>query len=168
MTVEHVQHTLPGAPTGNDPGEVSDDLSQKVQNLPKVVAHFLDHRLLKGFGLGFRLPQLIFLLRPREAVNPEAATRVGLTDLKALFFVKEFDGNPAYREVAGAARPSVLGHQVSVRFRDGELLHGTSPSRDLRGPGFFMVPMDPRSNNRRIYVIAANAAKCRFQNEKEP
>ena len=167
MVLEHVRYAPPGASTGHDPGEDSDDLSGKVQSQPKVVVHFLDHRLLKGFALGFRLSQLIFLLRPRDAVNPEAAIRVHLADLKALFFVKEFDGNPAYREFAGAARPSVLEHQVSVRFRDGELLRGTSPSRHLRGPGFFVVPMDPRSNNRRIYVIVANTAECRFQNEKE-
>lgn len=168
MILGHVGCPPPGVPTGRDPGGDLDDFYRKAQSHPKVVARFLDHRLLKGFALDFRLSQLAFLLRPRDAVDPEATIRVRLTDLKALFFVKDFEGDPTYQEFASAARPSLLARQVSVRFHDGEVLRGTSSSRDLGGPGFFMVPLDPRSNNRRIYVIAANAAECRFESGKEP
>ncbi len=144
-----------------------DGLRAGTQNQPKVVAHFLDHKLLKGFALDFRPSQEAFLLRPRGAARAAATIRVRLSELKALFFVKDFDGDPTYHARADATRPSLLGQQVSVRFRDGEVLRGTSPSRALGGSGFFLVPIDPRSNNRRVFVLAANALECRLEKGRE-
>lgn len=159
-----------GAPTGRMPDPIwgGDDLQREMRSHPRVVAHFLDGQILKGFALDFRPSQPAFLLKPRATVDLAAAIRIRLAELKALFFVKDFDGDPTYQEVADAARPSLLGRQVSVRFRDGELLRGTSPSRDLGGAAFFLVPMDPRSNNRRIYVIATSAVECRLEKGEEP
>lgn len=169
MTTGSVWCAPPGAMPRRmpDPGGGSQGGRRRTGGHPKVVAHFLDGRLLKGFALNFRPSQRAFLLRPRDAVDVEAAIRIRLADLKALFFVKDFEGDPTYQELADTARPTLLERQVSVRFRDGELLRGTSPSLDLGGAGFFVVPMDPRSNNRRIYVTATNATECRFENGSE-
>jgi len=128
------------------------------------VAHFLDGHLLKGFALDFRPSRRDFLLRSRDAQEFEAAIPVRVAGLKALFFVKEFDGDRDYRESRDAARPSLLGRRVRVRFRDREVLRGTTPSLDLGGAGFFLIPLDPRSNNRRVYVVATNAVECCFEN----
>ncbi len=170
MTVGSVWCASPDAPTGRmpDPDGDLDDVRREAWGHPKVVAHFLDGHLLKGFALDFRLSRGAFLLRRRDAVDVEAAIRIRLAHLKALFFVKDFEGDPTYRELSDAARPSLLGRQVRVRFRDGEVLRGTSPSRDPGGAGFFLVPMDARSNNRRIYVTATNAVECRFEGGDEP
>jgi hypothetical protein len=156
-----------GATTGQmpDPPGGRDELQQEKRSHPKVVAHFLDGRILRGFALDFRPSQETFLLTPWDAVDPATTTRICLAELKALFFVKAFKGTPANKEAADAARSSLLGGQVTVRFRDGEVLRGTSPSRDPGGTGFFLVPMDPRSNNRRIYVLAKNGTECRFESE---
>lgn len=160
-------HAPPDAPAGPLSGSVGnpEPPGQAGENHPKVVAHLLNGRLVKGFALEVRPWQPVCLLRPRMAQTPAVVLQVPLTDAKALFFVKEFDGNPGYREVAGASRPSLLGRPVRVQFRDGELLQGTTPSRDLAEPGFFVVPMDPRSNNRRIFVVRVNVADCRFEEE---
>ncbi len=128
-----------------------------------VVAHFLDGQILKGFALDFRPSQHFFLLRPRGAGDLGTNIRVRLVELKALFFVKDFEGDPSYRERADAARSSLLGQPVSVRFRDGEVLRGTSPSYKVDGASFFLVPMDPRSNNRRIYVVRTSTVACRLE-----
>jgi hypothetical protein len=40
-----------------------------------------------------------------------------------------------------------------VTFRDGEALRGTSIGAGLLGNGFYLFPADPRSNNKRIFVI---------------
>ena len=133
------------------------------RGLPKVVAHFLDGHVLKGFALDFRPSRGSFLLKRRGVAGDEAPIRIRLADLKAVFFVREFDGNSTYRELSDVTRSSLLESQVSVRFRDGEVLRGTSPRRDPAGQGFFLVPMDLRCNNRRIYVMARNAVECRFE-----
>ncbi|MCX5733108.1 MAG: hypothetical protein NTW68_02105 [candidate division NC10 bacterium] len=130
---------------------------------PKVAAHFVDGRILKGLALDFRPSQPTFLFKLRDAADPVEAISIRLADLKALFFVKEFEGDPNYRASTGTDRTSLLEQQVRVRFHDGEVLRGTSPSRDLGGVGFFLIPMDPRSNNRRIYIVTANVAECRIE-----
>jgi len=160
----------PSIPTARspDPGPGAAELGRETGECPKVVAHFLDGHLLKGFALDFRLSRRDFLLRSRGVEELEAAIPVRVTGLKALFFVKEFDGDRAYRELRDAARPSLLGRRVRVRFRDGEVLRGTTPSLELGGAGFFLVPLDPRSNNRRIYVVATNAVQCCFENRDGP
>lgn len=170
MAARSVRCAPPDAPTGRkpDPVEDRDNLQREGRSHPKVVARFLDGQILKGFALDFRPSQQTFLLKPRDAVDLAATIRVRLPNLKALFFVKDFEGNSTYQESADAARPSLLGRQVSVRFRDGEVLRGTTPSRELGGAGFFLVPMDPRSNNRRIYVVATNAVECRLEKGEGP
>lgn len=165
MTPKADRPSLPGAPDGRvpEPPTAPDALRLEARNYPKVVAHFLDGRIVKGFAVQFRPAQREVLLQPRDAGDLRTAVRIRLAELKALFFVKEFDGNPAWQESSDAVRSSLLGQRVRVRFRDGEVLRGTSPSRDLGGGGFFLVPMDSRSNNRRIYVVAANAVECRIE-----
>ena len=102
-------------------------------------------------------------MKLRGVVGGESPIRIRLADLKAVFFVREFDGNSAYRELSDVIRPSLLESQVRVRFRDGEVLRGTSPRHDAASEGFFVIPMDPRSNNRRIFVMVNNAVESRFE-----
>ncbi len=165
MVVDSDSRTSSGEPNGRMPDPVGDkNVSRpEEQSHPKVAAHFVDGRILKGFALDFRPFQPTFLLRLRDVTDPVKAISIRLADLKALFFVKEFEGDPNYRASTGTDRASLLERQVWVRFRDGEVLRGTSPSRDLSGVGFFLIPMDPRSNNRRIYVVTANVAECRIE-----
>jgi hypothetical protein len=170
MVVDSDSRTSSGDPSGRMPDPVGDknDSKREERCHPKVAAHFVDGRILKGLALDFRPSQPTFLLRLRDAADPVGAISIRLADLKALFFVKEFEGNPKYRTSTGTDRTSLLEQQVRVRFRDGEVLRGTSPSRDHGGAGFFLIPMDPRSNNRRIYVVTANVAESLIEKGERP
>jgi hypothetical protein len=117
----------------------------------KVVARYLDGRLVKGYTFDFGPTQARFhVFAQPSPVGP--STLVLVRDLKALFFVRDFDGDPARREGQQPA-PGDAGRHVEVRFRDGEVMVGTLEGVSTDGPGFFLVPADPGSNNLRVYVV---------------
>jgi hypothetical protein len=78
-----------------------------------------------------------------------------MNDLKALFFVRTLEGDAAHNEVLmpqpgdPRARGSTI---VSVRFADGEEMVGMTIRFPPNKPYFFIVPVDPDSNNIRILV----------------
>jgi hypothetical protein len=119
----------------------------------KVVARYLDGRLVKGYTFDFGPAQ------PRFHVFPEPSptgpsTRVLVQELKALFFVRDFAGDPAHRDDRRIPFGEA-GRHVEVRFRDGEVMVGTVDGPSTDGPGFFFVPADRESNNLRVYVVAS-------------
>ena len=121
----------------------------------RVVAHFMDGRLLKGTTQDFFPNRPSFHLQPADG-SPTADVRCKL--LKALFFVKDFAGNAKRRDLRGfisGPGETTQGKKIAVRFKDGELLCGYSLSYMPDREGFFMFPSDGESNNLRIYVIAA-------------
>jgi hypothetical protein len=79
---------------------------------------------------------------------------VPLGELKAIFFVKEFTGNPDYHPtpefVAGSPR---AGRPVQVTFDDGETLRGKVLNIAEDRPGFFLFPADPKDNNNKVFVV---------------
>jgi hypothetical protein len=129
--------------------------------LNRVVAHFLDGRLLKGTTQDFFPNRASFHLQPGDG-GP--ATEVRGKTLKALFFVKEFAGDAKRRDLRGflaAPGETTQGKKMAVRFKDGELLCGYSLSYLPDREGFFMFPADSGSNNLRIYVLAAAAVEVK-------
>ncbi len=81
---------------------------------------------------------------------------IGLAELKALFFVKDFAGNPAYNDRKEfEARKPVAGRKIRVLFSDGELLIGTTQGYQQGRAAFFVTPADPKSNIDRCFVITA-------------
>ena len=70
---------------------------------------------------------------------------VRTAELKAVFFVKDFAGNPEYKhfEEFDASTPAI-GRRIKVLFSDGELLVGTTQGYQLGRAGFFVTPADPR------------------------
>jgi hypothetical protein len=80
---------------------------------------------------------------------------VFLKDLKALFFVRAFDGDPAHTESKDLyqARPPGT-RKVSVTCRDGEELVGYTRHFDRHRAGLFFTPLDSRSNNNpRVFAV---------------
>ena len=72
-------------------------------------------------------------------------------------FVKTFEGNKNYVEKkrfdeAGTTSP--LGLKMKITFRDGEVITGASAGYSKGRQGFFVTPIDPESNNERIWVVA--------------
>ena len=77
-----------------------------------------------------------------------------LDELKAIFFVREFGGNPSYKahKSFGDGSPKA-GTSVKVKFADGEMLRGKVINFCEGGRGFFLFPADPMDNNERVFVI---------------
>ncbi len=126
----------------------------------KVVAHYLDGRIVKGSTQDFFPNRPMFHLRSMEG----KALEVRCKDLKAVFFVKDIDGNEQRRDLLGFVRApaeTAHGRKLAVRFKDGELLCGYSLAYTQDRDGFFVFPADPGSNNLRVYVLTGSAAEIK-------
>ncbi|MGD0693367.1 MAG: hypothetical protein ABSB82_00775 [Terriglobia bacterium] len=132
----------------------------------KVVAHLTDGRLVKGHTDVVPATDLNFLLKHGPSPMPEEvkvrlhdANRtiaIPLTSLKALFFVKSFEGSDSYKEIKFfEGHPAIEGLWARMKFRDGEWTEGViRNSHDfLIDPGFLVKPPDPQSNNEMVYVV---------------
>jgi hypothetical protein len=117
----------------------------------RIVARFADGRMLKGTTQDFApMKDTFHVIGSEGGAQP---VKVNVSDLKAVFFVKSLVGNAAYHEVKEFGGPAA-GRKVQVTFKDGETLVGSTQAYRPDGPGFFMVPADPLSNNDRVYVVA--------------
>jgi hypothetical protein len=87
--------------------------------------------------------------------DDQGTVQVKLTELKALFFVKDKRGDPAHNEAVEPTPgdPRLLGgRRIAVRFEDGETVVGMSNRFPPLGQFFYVTPIDPKSNNVRILV----------------
>lgn len=76
--------------------------------------------------------------------------------LKAIFFVREFEGDKSYFETKLLeSDPEQKGLRVRLRFDDNETMEGVAENslELLQAPGFFFWPADAGANNQLIYVI---------------
>lgn len=135
----------------------------------KVVAHFRDGRVVKGHTRDFSPARDSFTLHPYTAES--GPVPVFLDELKAVFHVKTFEGNPNHPRQHGAVgtvnepRFAVVmekGRKVALEFEDGEKLWGYAESLLDGTPGFFFFPTDPGDNNLRIYVVRSSLREMVF------
>lgn len=125
----------------------------------RIVARFADGRLLKGTTQDFAPTKDAFhVILSEGGARP---IKVLVEELKAVFFVKDLIGNPAYHESREFNGP-VAGRRLQVTFADGEVLVGATPAYQVNRPGFFVVPADPRSNNDRVFVVSRAVRDVRF------
>lgn len=123
----------------------------------QVVAHFLDGSIVKGVCFDFSPTKPVCHIQTLSGGTVEAR----LEALKALFFVKDFRGDPTYQEARALdpADPRGLGaRSLEIEFRDGEILVGLATGYSAERPFFFLLPADPRSNNSRVFVNRAAVA----------
>jgi hypothetical protein len=118
----------------------------------KVVVRRLDHGLMKGFvdSASYLGPNGVRML-DREG----RTLTIPLHEIKGVFFVRDFDGNPQRSErKLFQSRPRLAGLWVRVTFKDKEVLEGLLPSNlvELSPEGFLVTPADLYSNNLRIFV----------------
>lgn len=126
----------------------------------KVVVHFLDGRLVKGTTMDFTAARESFHVIPPPDSPVKRAVDIHLGDVKAVFFVKDFAGNPDYDEKKDWMRdPQRYGRPIIVRFTDGEELRGYTQTYSPGRRGFFILPCDPESNNDRVFVVAESVAE---------
>jgi Family of unknown function (DUF6982) len=119
----------------------------------KVVVHFRDGSVTKGTTADFSPHQPAFHLR---AAGLTGIRQIPLSNLKAIFFVRDFVGRPGYRESKKFPTDldSRLGDPLCAFCEDGEAIVGYCRSYHPDRPGFFLVPPDPAGNNERIYLFA--------------
>jgi hypothetical protein len=120
----------------------------------EVVAHYLDHRVVKGQSLDVDPVKPTCHIRTED----QSVIEVKLTDLKALFFVRDLAGNPAKNDAAAVAPADVRTRGatlIEVEFVDGERILGLTVRYPPIKPFFFVLPADDSSNNVRILVNRA-------------
>ena len=81
-----------------------------------------------------------------------------MSELKAVFFVRELLGLDKYRQKVKRTFEEIkdkklIGKKVKIEFNDGEVLYGLTLGYSPHRKGFFLNPIDPESNNERIYAI---------------
>lgn len=130
----------------------------------KVVLQHLDGRILKGYVRAFSEKSDDLILRE---LGSDTLCVVSSDLLKAIFFVRTFEGNRAYNEKKTYGLRTPRGQRTFVRFIDGEgmvgFLEGDMPwdkgfflnrqTIDNR-KGFFLLPADEGSNNIRVFIFA--------------
>jgi hypothetical protein len=128
----------------------------------RLVAHFKDGQIAKGFSRDFDPTRESFHLEKRRA-GIVASVQIRLEELKALFQVKTWGrkdrhlGRPHGFPDGDSNRP-VEGRYVKTvaEFFDGERICGFTHDYTPERPGFYLIPADPEDNNRRIYVLKSS------------
>jgi len=132
-----------------------------IQN--KIVVRYVDGQLLKGVTSDFFPNKDIFHVIPTEAPQGSKPVELSTQNLKAIFFVKGYEGNPDYKdkkEFDSGKAP--VGRKIKIVFKDGELMVGTTNGYQPERPGFFIVPADPNSNIERCYILSAATQEVSF------
>ncbi|MGD8923199.1 MAG: hypothetical protein PVH24_08105 [Candidatus Zixiibacteriota bacterium] len=129
----------------------------------KVVVRFADGRVVKGTTADFLPTKDLFHLNLSTEPVGAKPVEVSTGELKALFFVKDFEGDPKHVESNefDPAHPPA-GRKIRVVFKDGEVLVGTTTGYQPGRPGFFLVPADAGSNVDRCYIVTAATQEVKF------
>jgi len=139
----------------------STDPAPSLVQWQKIVVRYKDGRLVKGFSHDFNPERSQFAIWQSINAPQSEGMVVPLSGLKALFFVRDFEGDADYIEdqsFDGAAP----GRRLEVTFFDSEVLVGTTLSYRPDGRGFFVRPADPRANNLRVFVVTSAVRHIRF------
>jgi hypothetical protein len=117
----------------------------------KVVVRKMDRDSLHGFVS----PSNFVHEGKLELLNTSGnVVIIELTDIKAVYFVREFSDVEAPARKTFTTRPRTEGLWVRLRFKDSETLEGVMPN-DLQvmpAEGFLVNPPDLRGNTQRIFV----------------
>ena len=124
----------------------------KIEN--KVVVRFRDGKMVKGYTYDFNPHKEAFHVT--EAQYSKDVIEVSNSLLKAVFFVKTFEGNKDHRGPEDFSMESLKaapGLKVKVTFFDGEVMYGSTNGYQPDRKGFFIFPADEESNNERVFII---------------
>jgi hypothetical protein len=126
-----------------------------------VVVRFLDGRTLKGTTHDFAPNKSEFHLYEGGDESSHAVP-VGTASLKAVFFVKSYEGDQSRQDKNDFEGTAVHGRKMRVRFLDGEEIAGTTTGYNPKKPGFFLIPADPDGNNARVFVVSSAVASVEW------
>ncbi len=128
----------------------------------KVVIRFNNGDLLKGYLKEFsqESPAVSF-----QELGGNVSREIAVEALKAIFFVRTFEGDSDYKEKKRYGIRKKEGRKIFVQFKDGEsmvgFLQGDMPwdrgfhisKPDGKKTGFFIIPVDEDSNNIKVYIF---------------
>ncbi len=118
--------------------------------MKKVVVRCLDGAVEAGFAAREKIgPRFEILDREGKPKSFEMA------QVKAIFFVKDFAGDPEYQDIRFLTRKRGSDAVwVRATFSDGEVLEGRVENnlQLVTAPGFYMWPSDAETNNDCAYV----------------
>ncbi|MEI6224129.1 MAG: hypothetical protein WCS72_05220 [Deltaproteobacteria bacterium] len=109
----------------------------------RVVLHTVEGQVLRGSIANADLADAeLPLMQPNGAV-----ARVPAEHVKAVFFMLPTGDRP----------PPAAGTRVRVTFADGRQISGLSPDYSPDSLGFFVLPLDTRTNTARVWVYRGSA-----------
>ncbi len=123
-------------------------------SLQKVIVRTRDGTVIPGFANEDRIKKTLTIINQQGKEET-----FSMDKLKAVFFVKDFQGNPEYDEIKFLNKQSVSSMiWVRVEFFDGEVLEGKilNTLELLSSPGFYLSPSDQDTNNKRVYVVKSS------------
>lgn len=123
----------------------------------KVVARFKDGTLMKGTTSDFFPNKKEFHL---TMIDGEIVT-IDVEKLKALFFVKDFQGDDGHNKNYNDVIPGG-GRKVRIEFTDGETVVGFSQGYSPNRQGFFVISADAPDNNQRLFVVSSATKNVSF------
>ena len=122
-----------------------------------IVVHYKDGTVRKGYTHDFNPVREIFHLSVDANAGGGEVHEVKVADIMAVFFVKDLQGDRYYSEkkrFTDVDSSKLKGLKIKVAFHDGEVIRGVTLGYNRNKKGFFVVPVDPESNNERIYVVS--------------
>lgn len=129
-------------------------------SLKKVVIRLRSGEVQSGFAREDDLGDAVRIL---DRKGKERTFKVD--DLKAVFFVKDFQGDPEYRDLQFLGKQDPSG-KVWVRLElfDGEVMEGRVRNDVdlLRGDGIRLWPSDKDTNNDMAFVVRSAIKKFAF------
>ena len=133
--------------------------------MEKAVTRLINGKVLKGYIDEFSPDQNEVNIK--EEMTADLRT-VKIGDVKAVFFVRSFEGDQEHKERKSYGIAKVKGQRVFVKFRDGEglvgFLEGDVPwekgfflsKQDSSRKGFFLLPVDEDTNNIKVFVVSSS------------
>ena len=125
----------------------------------KVILRFVDGKMLKGFIRDLKISDEYLYIEDES----NHQHKVRLKELKAIFFVRKFEGERGHQEKKSFTGTRPGSKRVFVKFKDGESIMGNMEGEIPWEKGFFLesmkektftiVPVDEDSNNTKILVI---------------
>lgn len=127
----------------------------------RAILRFQDGSMRKGLIKDFTLADDYVYIEDESSEKQ----KIKLKQLKAIFFVRKFEGNKEHREKKSFSGTRRTGKRLFVKFKDGEqmtgYLEGNTPwdkgfFLDLKkSSGFFLIPVDQDSNNIKVFVVTS-------------
>jgi len=127
----------------------------------RIVVRYLDGRLLKGYTQDFHPARKSFHVSAALTGPEIKPVLVPMDQLKAIFFVRDFNGNPDRVERQSFAQRQ-SGRRIEVTFLDDEVLLGSTLGYRADGSGFFITPADDEGNNLRVFVLPGAIRHIRY------